>query len=95
MPEVWDSCLQALTCLRPGSYRDGVVRVTGAHGGGVVGSGVTETSRFFHPHSRSAYKWWCLCFLVSEGNSKKVSGTVPDSAGIKLEFTPWVLLLYN
>lgn len=56
----------------------------------------TETSRFFHPHSRSAYKWWCLCFFVSEDNdSKKVAGTVPDSAGIKLEFSPWILLLYN
>lgn len=34
MSEVWDGCLQALSCLGPGFCRDGVVRVTGAHDGG-------------------------------------------------------------
>lgn len=56
----------------------------------------TETIRCFYPRNRSAVHVVVPLFFVSgDKDLKKVTGTVPDTVGIKLKVIPWVLLLYN
>lgn len=84
MPEVWDSCLPALTCLRPGSYRDGVVRVTGAHGGG----GWEHSRGTFQRPLSNAWLWYSSWPPLKHTQSRNTQALSPRGFRARVSGSP-------